>query len=106
METTHPCPFPKCDGQMHQLTGQYQYGRWFCDACWFTLPRDFFSQNESNRHLFLEERVIKYRQLLVEERLKKVKSALAALRKVTPVDDEPDIARALELVKLLRSPHG
>lgn len=106
MEQTHPCPFPKCDGQMRQATGQYQHGQWFCDSCWFALPRDFFSRNEPHRHLFLKEHVAKYRQQLVDQRREEVHDALAALRKVTLVDNEPEIARDLELVKSLRSPRG
>lgn len=104
METTHPCQFPKCDGQMHQLTGQYQDGKWFCDDCWFILPRDFFSADESRRQFFLEKQIARYRQQLVEQRLKEVNAALTTLRKATLVDDEPEIASALELVRSLRSP--
>lgn len=104
METTHPCPFPKCDGQMHQLTGQYQDGKWFCDDCWFTIPCEFFSLNEPRRRLFLERHATRYREQLVEQRRREVNDALTVLRKVTLVDDEPEIASALELVRSLRSP--
>lgn len=106
METTHPCQFPKCQGRMHQLTGQYQKGKWFCDDCWFTIPREFFSADEPRRRLFLERHAAKYREQLVLQRRLEVNNALTVLRKVTSVDDEPDIARALESVKSLRSPHG
>lgn len=106
MEQTHSCPFPKCDGQMHQSTGQYQYDRWFCDDCWFTLPCEFFSTDEPRRRLFLEIHAARYREQLVFQRRREVNDALTILRKTTPVDDEPDIARALEPVKSLRSPHG
>ncbi len=102
MEQTHQCPFPNCDGQMRQATGQYQYGQWFCDNCWFILPHYFFT-DDLFRVSHLDEYITKYRQELIAGRRHEIEIALAALRRRTPVDDEPEVAQLLLLAKSLRN---
>lgn len=105
-QTHHLCLFPKCGGQMHQLTGQYQSLRWFCDSCWFTLPNSFFSAEKTEEPRydnFLAQRIAQHRKQLIDARRKEIDNALEALRKKTLVDDEPEIACVLEPAKSLRA---
>lgn len=96
---TYHCPMHRCDGQMRKSTDRS--GRWFCDECWFTLPGSFFVMESARAESFLLERVAKYRKKLVASRREEVVAAVAALRKTTLADDEPEIARILEPLKRL-----
>lgn len=99
MEQTYQCLFPGCGGQMHQAVGQYQPGQWFCDGCWFTLPDSFFTAEYPLRRVDLPARIAEHRKQLVASRRKELENALAALRKTTLVDDEPEIAQIIQLIR-------